>query len=72
MITNLEETQLLAETWSPEQVLQWAFQSFGSGVEMASGFGAEGMALIDIAARQSLSLPHSPSTRDFCFLRPIA
>jgi phosphoadenosine phosphosulfate reductase len=56
VITNLEETQLLAETWSPEQVLQWAFKSFGSGVEMASGFGAEGMALIDIAARQSLSL----------------
>jgi phosphoadenosine phosphosulfate reductase len=56
VIQNLEETQLLAETWSAEQVLQWAFNAFGSGVEMASGFGAEGMALIDIAARQSLSL----------------
>ena len=56
MIANLEETQLSAESWSAEQVLQWAFKTFGSGVEMASGFGAEGMALIDIAARQNLSV----------------
>lgn len=56
MIANLEETQSLAESWNPEQVLRWAFKTFGAGVEMASGFGAEGMALIDIAARQNLSL----------------
>lgn len=51
MIENWERAKVLAETWSPEQVLQWAFQTFGDGVEMASGFGVEGMALIDIAVR---------------------
>lgn len=51
MTENLERAKVLAETWSAEQVLQWAFQSFGDGVEMASGFGVEGMALIDIAVR---------------------
>jgi phosphoadenosine phosphosulfate reductase len=56
VIANLQETQALAESWNAEQVLQWAFKAFGSGVEMASGFGAEGMALIDMAARQNLDL----------------
>jgi phosphoadenosine phosphosulfate reductase len=51
VIENWERAKVLAETWSPEQVLQWAFQTFGDGVEMASGFGVEGMALIDIAVR---------------------
>jgi phosphoadenosine phosphosulfate reductase len=51
VIENLERAKVLAETWSPEQVLGWAFQTFGDEVEMASGFGVEGMALIDIAVR---------------------
>jgi phosphoadenosine phosphosulfate reductase len=56
VISNWEETQLIAESWTAEEVLRWAFQAFSSGIEMASGFGAEGMALIDIAARQTSSL----------------
>lgn len=51
MIENLEKTQALAETWDAPEVLQWAFDSFGRHVQMASGFGVEGMVLIDIAAR---------------------
>ena len=51
MIENLERTQTLAETWTSQEVLQWSFKAFGDAVEMASGFGVEGMALIDIAAR---------------------
>jgi len=51
VIENLERTQTLAETWTSQEVLQWSFKTFGDAVEMASGFGVEGMALIDIAAR---------------------
>ena len=50
-MNDLKAVQEMAESWSPQQVLQWSFEKFGSGVQMASGFGAEGMALIDMAAR---------------------
>jgi phosphoadenosine phosphosulfate reductase len=40
-----------AESWSPEQVLRWGFERFGRDIAIASGFGAEGMVLIDLAAR---------------------
>jgi phosphoadenosine phosphosulfate reductase len=56
VIKHLKETQELAEAWSPEEVLGWSFRTFGATVEMASGFGAEGMALIDIAARLNPAL----------------
>ncbi|MGC2195557.1 MAG: phosphoadenylyl-sulfate reductase [Terriglobales bacterium] len=67
MIENLEETQILAETWNPEEVLQWAFQTFGNRVEMASGFGAEGMALIDIATRLNPALRVFTVDTEFLF-----
>ncbi len=35
----------------PSEVLSWAFARFGGRVAIATGFGAEGMALVDIAAR---------------------
>jgi phosphoadenosine phosphosulfate reductase len=40
-----------AESWSPEEVLAWAFENYGNDVAIASGFGVEGMALIDLASR---------------------
>lgn len=40
-----------AETWSPEEVLSWAFATYGKDVAIASGFGVEGMVLLDLAAR---------------------
>jgi len=43
--------QIAAEAWRPERVLEWAFDTFGEGVAISSAFGAEGMALIDIASR---------------------
>jgi phosphoadenosine phosphosulfate reductase len=48
---NIAELQSTAETWSPQRVLTWAFDTFGSRVAISSAFGAEGMALIDIASR---------------------
>jgi phosphoadenosine phosphosulfate reductase len=48
---QIVELQAVAEDWSPEQVMGWAFRSFGNRVAISSAFGAEGMAVIDIASR---------------------
>lgn len=56
MIRHLKETQQFAEGWSAKEVLAWSFRTFGASVEMASGFGPEGMALIDIATSLTSSL----------------
>jgi len=46
---DIAEIQRLAETWTPQHVLSWAFETFGNEVAISSAFGAEGMALIDMA-----------------------
>src|SRR5258708_32616975 len=51
MKEEVGEMQFAAETWRPERVLEWAFTIFGNTVALSSAFGAEGMALIDIASR---------------------
>jgi phosphoadenosine phosphosulfate reductase len=51
MKEQIEELQIVAEAWKPERVLEWAFERFGDMVAISSAFGAEGMALIDIASR---------------------
>jgi phosphoadenosine phosphosulfate reductase len=38
------------EDWTAEQVLRWAYETYGQDVAIASAFGPEGIALIDIAA----------------------
>jgi phosphoadenosine phosphosulfate reductase len=40
-----------AESWSPREVLAWAFETFGNRVAISSAFGVEGMVVIDIASR---------------------
>jgi len=67
VIENLENIQILAETWNAAEVLQWAFRTFGKRVEMASGFGAEGMALIDVAARLNPDLRLFTIDTEFLF-----
>src|SRR5262245_44131730 len=37
------------EQAGPREVLEWAFDRFGDSVTLATGFGAEGVALIDMA-----------------------
>ena len=49
MKADLEQVKVLAERWKPEQVLAWAFATYGDNMAMATGFGVEGMALLDIA-----------------------
>jgi phosphoadenosine phosphosulfate reductase len=48
---QISAVQQVAEHWSPQQVLGWAFETFGKGVAISSAFGAEGMVLIDMASR---------------------
>jgi phosphoadenosine phosphosulfate reductase len=49
--TDLEQIKVAAESWNPEQVLTWAFATYGDDVALATGMGAEGMALLDMAYR---------------------
>jgi phosphoadenosine phosphosulfate reductase len=51
MKEEVRELQIAAEGWKAERVLEWAFERFGDTVAISSAFGAEGMALIDIASR---------------------
>jgi len=47
----LEQVRSQAEGWRPEEILSWAFATFGKDVAIASGFGVEGMVLLDLASR---------------------
>ena len=51
MNSTLEAIPTGVELWKAEDVLGWAFQHFEQEVALASGFGAEGMVLIDMAWR---------------------
>lgn len=39
------------EKSAPEDVLRWAFETFGGSVALATGFGAEGCVLVSLVAR---------------------
>ncbi len=47
----LQTMQGFVESWSAEELLDWALHRFEHRVGVASAFGPEGMVLIDIAAR---------------------
>jgi phosphoadenosine phosphosulfate reductase len=51
MKEKIAELQFIAESWGPDRVLEWAFDTFGDRVAFSSAFGAEGMVLIDIASK---------------------
>ena len=48
---EVSRVQDAAESWTPQHVLSWAFETFGKGIAISSAFGAEGMVLIDMASR---------------------
>jgi phosphoadenosine phosphosulfate reductase len=48
---EVSEIQPTAEQWTAKQVLRWALEKFSSNVAISSAFGAEGMAIIDMASR---------------------
>ena len=51
MSTDFDRVKRVAEDWSAEDVLAWAFSTYGETVALATGMGVEGMALLDIAHR---------------------
>jgi phosphoadenosine phosphosulfate reductase len=51
MKEKILEVHAVAENWDAEQVLQWAFETFGNSVAISSAFGAEGMVVIDLASK---------------------
>jgi len=67
MKEGVERIRQLVEQWSPEDLLRWAFVTFGGYVEIASGFGPEGVVLIDIAARVQPSFRIFTLDTDFLF-----
>jgi phosphoadenosine phosphosulfate reductase len=48
---QIDSVQSLAEHWTPQRTLSWAFEKFGNSVAISSAFGAEGMVLINMASR---------------------
>ena len=57
----------LLEQCSPEDLLRWAYGTFQQHVEIASGFGAEGVALIDMAAHVQPDVRVFTLDTDFLF-----
>lgn len=51
MKAQIAEIPSTVERWTPQQVLSWAFATFGNEVAISSAFGAEGMVIIDMASR---------------------
>jgi phosphoadenosine phosphosulfate reductase len=64
---DLERIKVLAENWKPEQVLAWAFAAYGDNVAIATGFGVEGMVLLDIAARMNPGVKVFTGDTEFLF-----
>jgi phosphoadenosine phosphosulfate reductase len=48
---EITAVQSTAESWSPQRLLAWAFETFGNDVAISSAFGAEGMVVIDMASK---------------------
>jgi phosphoadenosine phosphosulfate reductase len=64
---SLDQIRIAAESWKPEQVLAWAFANYGEDIAIATGFGVEGMALIDIASRVNPELKVFTGDTEFLF-----
>src|SRR5216683_6790460 len=59
--------QAEAERWSAEEILRWGLAHFHPHAAIASSFGAEDVALIDIAARVRPDLRVFTLDTDFLF-----
>lgn len=55
-LARVNEAAALFENAQPAQTLEWAFNEFGASVTLATGFGAEGVALIDMSAKLNPSI----------------
>ena len=66
-MTDLEHVSLIAERWNAEQTLSWAFSTYGDNVAIATGMGAEGMVLLDIASRINPEMKVFTGDTEFLF-----
>ena len=64
---DLDQMGIAAESWKPEQVMAWAFDTYGDKVAIATGMGVEGMALLDIASRINPDLKIFTGDTEFLF-----
>jgi phosphoadenosine phosphosulfate reductase len=66
-IEKIGVVQAEAEGWSAEEVLRWGLAEFSPRAAIASSFGAEDVALIDIAARVRPDIRVFTLDTDFLF-----
>ena len=64
---SLDQIGAAAESWKPEEVLAWAFNTYGENIAIATGFGVEGMALLDVASRVNPDLKVFTGDTEFLF-----
>src|ERR1700732_1144096 len=64
---RIGDVQAEAERWSAEEVLRWGLAEFNPHAAIASSFGAEDVALIDIAARVRPDIRVFTLDTDFLF-----
>ena len=67
MKTDFDRLKLVAESWKAEQVLSWAFATYGEDVAIATGMGAEGMVLLDIASHINPEMKVFTGDTEFLF-----
>lgn len=67
MKTDLERVKVVSEHWKPQQLLSWAFATYGENVALATGMGVEGMALLDMAWRINPALKVFTGDTEFLF-----
>ena len=67
MSRDFDRVKLVAEGWRPEEVLAWAFSTYGDNVALATGMGVEGMALLDIAHRLNPNVKVFTGDTEFLF-----
>src|ERR1700732_5509413 len=64
---RIGDVQADAERWSAEEILRWGLTEFNPHAAIASSFGAEDVALIDIAARVRPDIRVFTLDTDFLF-----
>ena len=64
---DLDQIGIAAESWTAEQVMAWAFDTYGDKVAIATGMGVEGMALLDISVRINPKLKIFTGDTEFLF-----
>lgn len=56
LLSDLKAASEKLETASPEEILEWAWERFGSKFTMATAFGPEGMVILEMISRIAPSM----------------